>query len=319
MLTHAGNRSAQVKAKVAKCLQQIVIKLGNKMTSFKENYKIVDQLATYLSDAGQEVRNNAKQAFNTLSQLCSKTEFEEMMTKSLNEQKYNKVKELMEHGFHSSMSEFSPNKQVPSRGGSNRSQRKNNINVGSPSKSHYNEGRKYTSSSIKREVENYSTNEGSAAKTRNIFNAQRNSNKSRSSNNINENYEKNGDRNSVASGNANNLRLYKASSGQADANFDFEDNKSMRSSPSKYTKRKISKRNIKKLDDVNVPRAPDFSKRNPLEPELVEESDIFSRLSNPDSKVSSKAADTLINNYEEYEKDVPENLGVIINSQAALF
>lgn len=51
----------------------------------------------------------------------------------------------------------------------------------------------------------------------------------------------------------------------------------------------------------------------------MEENDIFSRLSNPDSKVSSKAAELLISNYEEYEKDVPNNLGVIINSQANLF
>lgn len=76
---------------------------------------------------------------------------------------------------------------------------------------------------------------------------------------------------------------------------------------------------LNKLDDVNVPKAPDFNKRNALEAEIVEENDIFSRLSNPDSKVSSKAAELLISNYEEYEKDVPNNLGVIINSQANLF
>ena len=75
---------------------------------------------------------------------------------------------------------------------------------------------------------------------------------------------------------------------------------------------------LNKLDDVNVPKAPDFNKRNALEAEIVEENDIFSRLSNPDSKVSSKAAELLISNYED-EKDVPNNLGVIINSQANLF
>lgn len=193
-MTHAGNRSAQFKSKVAKCLQQIVIKLGNKITSFKENYKIIDQMATYLSDASQEVRNNAKQAFNTLSQLCSKTEFEEMITKSLNEQKYNKVKEFMEQGFQSSMSEFSPSKQSYSRGGSNRSQRKQVINISSLSKSSYNDGRKYTSSSIKREDNNFDPHEDSNIKTRNILNAQRNSNKSRSSNNKYDSYERNAEK-----------------------------------------------------------------------------------------------------------------------------
>lgn len=42
-------------------------------------------------------------------------------------------------------------------------------------------------------------------------------------------------------------------------------------------------------------------------------------MNDPDSKVSSKAAESLVNNYSEYEKDVPSNLGVIFSSQAALF
>lgn len=52
-------------------------------------------------------------------------------------------------------------------------------------------------------------------------------------------------KNNVVSENEGNFKGYKASSGQKDSNIDFEDNKSMKSSPSKYSKRKISKRNIK--------------------------------------------------------------------------
>ena len=110
-MTHASNRSPQVKSKVAKCLEQIIIKMGTRFTSFKDNSKVIDQLATYLSDAAQDVRSDAKKAFNTLSQLCSKSEFEEMLSKSLNKEKYNKVKELLEKKFQTSMSDFNPTKQ----------------------------------------------------------------------------------------------------------------------------------------------------------------------------------------------------------------
>lgn len=75
---HASNRNPAVKAKVAKCYEQIIVKLNSKITSFREKEKLIDQNATYLSDANQEVRNNAKQAFSTLSNLVSKDVFEKL-------------------------------------------------------------------------------------------------------------------------------------------------------------------------------------------------------------------------------------------------
>lgn len=69
VLAHAGNRSALVKEKVAKCLEQIIIKQGKRFKNFREKSRVVDQLKTYLSDASQEVRNNAKQALSTLGDL----------------------------------------------------------------------------------------------------------------------------------------------------------------------------------------------------------------------------------------------------------
>ena len=85
ILNHAGNRSPPVKAKVAKCLEQIIVRLNTKIMTFREKEKIINQLAIYLSDASQDVRNNAKQAFSTLSNLLSKDDFEKLMAKSLNE------------------------------------------------------------------------------------------------------------------------------------------------------------------------------------------------------------------------------------------
>ncbi len=51
----------------------------------------------------------------------------------------------------------------------------------------------------------------------------------------------------------------------------------------------------------------------------LEEKDVFARLKVQDSKVSSRAADYLINNYEENKLEIASNLKTIMNSQAALF
>jgi hypothetical protein len=77
---------------------------------------------------------------------------------------------------------------------------------------------------------------------------------------------------------------------------------------------------LNKLDENSVPRGPDFGRREAIETTpLIEEKDVFSRLKDPDSKVSSKAAEYLINNYEENRSDIPKHLDTIIKSQAALF
>lgn len=52
---------------------------------------------------------------------------------------------------------------------------------------------------------------------------------------------------------------------------------------------------------------------------MLEEKDVFARLKDPDTKVSSKAAEYLINNYNENKLEIPNNLNTIMNTQAALF
>ena len=64
-----------------------------------------------------------------------------------------------------------------------------------------------------------------------------------------------------------------------------------------------------------------FSKReigDPTTP-IQEEKDVFAQLKDKDSKVSSKAASYLINNYDDLKFEISNNLLTIMNSQAALF
>ena len=49
------------------CLQSIVKQLGNNILFFKDNDKLLVQLAKYLQDASQDVRQSAKIAFVLMS------------------------------------------------------------------------------------------------------------------------------------------------------------------------------------------------------------------------------------------------------------
>jgi hypothetical protein len=261
--SHANNRSALVKEKVAKWWEQIIIKLGNKFSNFKDKDKLIDHIATYLSDASQEVRNNAKQAFNHLSNLFSKDEFEAMIMKSLNEQKYNKVKELLEKGFHTSMSDFNPTKQSFYRGGSNRNVRRT-VRNGASSIGFDINGISKTPNKKKSSLifSKYQDNE----------NMNRNMSKSvnkpspsiyskRTSLKSNNQYGETSSRlrvnNTYGVANPNSSEIIK---GGDHLNYtDSEDSKTMKSTPNNFKKhRRISRKNIKKLDDVSVPMPPDF-------------------------------------------------------------
>lgn len=332
ILTHSGNRSALVKAKVAKCLDQIISKLGAKIKSFRDNSQIINQLATYLSDAGQEVRNNAKQAFNTLNQIVSKEEFEKLMSGCLTEQQYNKVKEMLEKGFQASMSEFSPSKQSFYRGNSNSSTRKRmKASGGNYASDGFEANGSYKGSSIKYKSTNHisasKSIDGSLSNTRNAPYGQRTPFSSKNSQSENQGHPKQTSNKTISiinrsqnSGvqkivpNKQNSETYSQAGG--------EDFKGSYYSPSKSSKqqRRISKQSIKKLDEKSLPRALDFSRRETTDnTQVIDENDVFAKLKDPDSKVASKAAESLLNNFEEYAKDLPEHLATVLNTQAALF
>lgn len=82
---------------MCQCLQHIVKSLGNNILFFKENDKLLIQLAKYLQDASQDVRQQAKIAFVLMSQaIMGQNELERLLQRVLNEVQYKKVKEFLD-------------------------------------------------------------------------------------------------------------------------------------------------------------------------------------------------------------------------------
>lgn len=215
---------------------------------------MIDQLATYLSDAGQEVRNSAKQAFSTLSNLLSKVNFESLTMKCLSEQKYNKVKEIFEKGFNSSMSDFNPTKQSFYRGKDNRSTRRNFRNENNSSNGFGVDGLDNSPSKFKTSASasKFSVNEG-APKA--VIKSSPSAYSKRSSFKSNREYGSDENPRHVANNTISvihahdNSEIQKIVPGKlyGKASYtDTEDNKTTKSTPKSVPKqRRISKRNIK--------------------------------------------------------------------------
>ena len=88
------------------------------------------------------------------------------------------------------------------------------------------------------------------------------------------------------------------------SNTDTEDNKNISYSPSKSNKqqRRIPKRIIHKLYAKNIPRVSDFSRHDMTEvTQASDERSIFDRLKDNDTKVASKAAENILNSFEDYK------------------
>ena len=67
LLQNMNSRSNLQRLKICMCLQSIVKQLGNNILFFKDNDKLLVQLAKYLQDASQDVRQSAKIAFVLMS------------------------------------------------------------------------------------------------------------------------------------------------------------------------------------------------------------------------------------------------------------
>jgi len=73
--------------------------MGNNILRFKDNDKLICQLANYLKDACQEVRAYAKQAFLTMSQaVMGQNDLEKLLQRVLNEVQYKKVRGFLDTG-----------------------------------------------------------------------------------------------------------------------------------------------------------------------------------------------------------------------------
>ena len=79
------------------CLQNIVKSLGNNLLFSRENDKLLVLLANYLQDANQEVRQQAKVAFVTMSQaIVGLDELERLLQRMLNKAQCPKVQEFLD-------------------------------------------------------------------------------------------------------------------------------------------------------------------------------------------------------------------------------
>lgn len=67
LLSNTNAKSNLIRQKISKCLETLIRALGNNVLFFKDSDKLINQLATYLSDACPDVRNNAKNGFLELS------------------------------------------------------------------------------------------------------------------------------------------------------------------------------------------------------------------------------------------------------------
>jgi hypothetical protein len=180
--------------------------------------------------------------------------------KSLNETKYNKVKELLEKGFHTSMSDFNPTKQSFYRGNANRNTRRTFRNEGAsngfdvngisktpskPSSSNYISSANYEgggSRSVKKPTLSYSKR--SSVRSNNEYGNTPTKRKMNSNN-------------TISAINTSGIEVMKNE--PYDIYTDTDDNKTIKSTPNHIKKqKKISRRNIKRLDENSVPRAPDF-------------------------------------------------------------
>ena len=80
MLQNMNSRSNLQRLKICMCLQSIVKQLGNNILFFKDNDKLLVQLAKYLQDASQDVRQSAKIAFVLMSQaIMGQNELERLL------------------------------------------------------------------------------------------------------------------------------------------------------------------------------------------------------------------------------------------------
>lgn len=260
ILTHSRNRSHLVKMKVARCLEQIITRLGVKMKTFSGSKKIIEQLSLYLSDASQDVRDDAKHAFSVLSNQLGKDDFQDITMNNLDEKKYLKVKDLFEKGFQSSMSDFNPTSKSFYRGSSNRTSRRTMREGGSASNGfEYSSNitktpSKYRSSNSMIKINPHGESSRTASKPspsvyskRSIYKSGYDYGTSEKKRRVNK---------TVSEVNQSSKSILKGNHSQIFT--DNEDSKTMKSTPNGFRHRKISRRNIKKLNQDSIPKPPDF-------------------------------------------------------------
>ena len=92
-----NSKSNQQRLCICKCLEFLVQSLGNNIMFFSSSDKLITQLANYMSDPCQEVRNVAKRAFLCLQQaVMNAKDLEKLLLRVLSEGQYKKVKSYLD-------------------------------------------------------------------------------------------------------------------------------------------------------------------------------------------------------------------------------
>ena len=95
-LTSIANPAPPIKLRAIGCFERLILRLGNKLLSFKDNEKIISVLALFLSEGSLEVRSAAKRAILCASnKVMSPIDFDRLLQRALSEANYSKVKTFL--------------------------------------------------------------------------------------------------------------------------------------------------------------------------------------------------------------------------------
>lgn len=91
------NKSApQQKIRLINCIELLLKRIQNRLTTLKEGEKLLLMLAACLSEGSLEVRNAAKSALSIASrEVNSSIDFDRLLQRALHEHLYSKVKEVL--------------------------------------------------------------------------------------------------------------------------------------------------------------------------------------------------------------------------------
>jgi len=93
-----NSKSNQQRLSICKCCEFLVQSLGNNIMFFSNSDKLITQLAIYISDPCQEVRQVAKHSFLVLSHaVMNAKDYEKLLLRVLTESQYKKVKSYLDN------------------------------------------------------------------------------------------------------------------------------------------------------------------------------------------------------------------------------
>lgn len=90
----ASKKAAIVKIKILICLDALVKNLSDKIIDFKENILFMKYVTSYLADASEKVRNNAKTLLFQMQKELGQKDFERLIRNTCNDQQERKINQI---------------------------------------------------------------------------------------------------------------------------------------------------------------------------------------------------------------------------------